>query len=410
VNTLRFGREIRWLFQAALAIFLVTIALGMSRGLGLIDFSDRNQLLTHLHSGAIGWVTLGILAAVLWLYGGTAPRQGNETYVSRTTLLLIASVPLYIVAWWTGNLPFRAITGALVLVGVVLYVGWLVRAAWRIGYRNLTTPQLGAVLGLIALFVGSTIGVLLQVQFATGTLLVPGESIGAHAETQVSAYLVLVGMSLAYWRLLGDNRTRRGTAMIWLFFIGGAIIAGGLLAGSLQLASSYIPLDIVAFILLLSLTWRQILAPGWLTADSKRHYAIAIPFAIVFLIVFGFIVYGIISGLWADPADIPANLFAASIHPLFVGSVTNILFGMLFDLNRDRRSIWPWADHVVFWGITLAVAAFTLAILLDATDLFKFITPVLGVSIFIGIVTHTLRFWSRAPVTMAPAQETSPAG
>ena len=50
----------------------------MARGIGLINFEDRNQLLTHLHSGAIGWITLGILATVLWLYGGKAPRHGEN--------------------------------------------------------------------------------------------------------------------------------------------------------------------------------------------------------------------------------------------------------------------------------------------------------------------------------------------
>ena len=85
--------------------------------------------------------------------------------------------------------------------------------------------------------------------------------------------------------------------------------------------------------------------------------------------------------------------------------VTNILFGVLFGLNRGRRDIWPWADHVIFWGLNLAVAAFTAAILFNADDLFKFITPVLGLSILTGIVTHSVRLWSAGPepVMAAPA-------
>ena len=53
-----------------------------------------------------------------------------------TTLLLIIAVPLYLVAWWTGNLPFRAVAGTAVLLGIVLLVGWIVREALRIGYRR----------------------------------------------------------------------------------------------------------------------------------------------------------------------------------------------------------------------------------------------------------------------------------
>ena len=103
--------------------------------------------------------------------------------------------------------------------------------------------------------------------------------------------------------------------------------------------------------------------------------------------------------LWTDVMDVPPSLIAGSSHPLFVGMVTNTLFGLLFDLNRDRRSIWPWADHVVFWGVSVATAAFTAAILLEANWAFKFVTPVLGISILIGIAAHTLRLRSRAVAT-----------
>jgi hypothetical protein len=394
VDALRYGREIRWLYQAALTIFLVTIGLGMARGIGLITFENRNQLLTHLHSGAIGWITLGIMASVLWLYGGTASRRGDERWVSWTAILLIVAVPLYVIAWWTGNLPFRAVAGAFVLVGIVAYVVWLVREAAAIGYSKLTTPQLGAVVGLVALVIGSTLGVLLQVGFATKTTIVPGESVGAHVETQVSAYLVLVAMSFAYWRLHGNDRTARGTWMVWLFLAGGAINAVALLANVPPVTILFIPLDVAAFVLLLSLVWRRVLSPGWLAADSARHYAIAVPFGLVFLVVFMVIIGGLVSGVWKEFTDIPPNLLPASEHPLFVGMVTMTLFGLLFDLNRSRRSIWPWADQVVFWGISVAVTAFTLAILFNATDTFKFITPVLGLSILIGIAAHTMRLWA----------------
>jgi uncharacterized protein (DUF486 family) len=401
MNGLRYGQEIRWLYQAALLLFLVTIALGMARGIGLIDFADRNQFLTHLHSGVIGWITLGMTASVLWIYGGTAQRSAEERYVTWTALLLVVSVPIYIVAWWTGNLPFRAAGGALVLVGVVLVAVWLVREAARIGYANLTTPRLGAVVGFVTLIVGSTLGVALQIQFASGSSFLPGGAIPAHAETQVTGYLVLLAMSIAYWRLHGDDRTARGTAMVWLFFTGAAFIAIAVFADILPLTAIYIPLDITAFVLLLSLIWRQVVSPGWLTAGSARHYAIAIPFALVYLVIFMYLILGFaILKLWPTFEDVPPNLIPASEHPLFVGMVTNILFGLLYDLNVDRRR-WPWADEVLFWGMNGAVAAFLVAILANAEDTFKFITPVLGLSLVVGIVTHSIRLWA-APTAAQP--------
>jgi hypothetical protein len=277
----------------------------------------------------------------------------------------------------------------------VLFVWWLLRQAFRIGYRNLTTPQLGAVVGLVTLVVGSTLGVLLKIQFATGTTILPPENAApAHAETQISAYLVLVAMSIAYWRLHGNDRTRGGTWMVWLFFVGGVFVAIALLANILPLSILYVPLDIAAFVLLLRVTWGKVVAPGWLSGGSARHYAIAIPFALVYIVIFVYLLTGfVVLKLWADFSAIPPNLIPATEHPLFLGMVTNILFGLLYDLDHDRR-IWPWADHVLFWGLNLAVAAFTIALLANAQDAFKVITPVLGISLLVGIAAHTMRLWA----------------
>ncbi len=63
-----FGREIKWLFLAAMAIFLVTVVIGMLNGLDLVEFS-RPALVTHVHAGPLGWITLGVFATSLWLYG-----------------------------------------------------------------------------------------------------------------------------------------------------------------------------------------------------------------------------------------------------------------------------------------------------------------------------------------------------
>lgn len=398
---LRYAKEIRWLYQTAMLLFLVTIGLGMARGIGLVSFEDRNVVLTHLHSGTIGWITLGIVATVLWIYGETAPRESGDVWVTRIAQLLIVSVPLYIAAWWTGNLPFRAGAGVFVLIGVVAFVVWLVRQAVRIGYGRLSVPQLGTVIGLVTLVFGSALGVYLQILFASGSITPESANlIGAHAETQVSAYLVLVAMSIAYWRLVPEQarRARRGTWMVWLFFFGGAIIAAALISNVVQASAAYIPLDIAAFVLFLTLTWRRVVAPGWLAAGSARHYAIAIPFALLYLGIFIYLIIGFaVLQIWKDFSEVPPQLIPASEHPLFVGMVTNTLFGLLIDLNATRRRVWPWADHVLFWGMSLAVAAFTFAILTVSKDLYPFITPVLGGSILVGIIAHTLRLRAPAP-------------
>ena len=401
MDALRYGREIRWLFQVGMLIFLVTVGLGAAAGMQFIDFTE-SQSLTHLHAGVIGWITLGVMAAGLWLYGGTAGRRGDERWVPWAAIVLIISVPLFVLAWWLDSPALLAPAGSLVLLGIVMYVGWLLREAARIGYRNLTTPQLGVAVGIVTLVVGSAIGVLIAGQMAGGTYELPVMIHFVHAETQISGYLLVAAMALAYWRLHGNDRTAAGTWMVWLLFAAGVIIAGSLLANSVEGTIAFVPLDLAAFAIFLRLAWRKVLAPGWLQRDSLRHYAVAIPFALFYLAIFIYLVLGLtLLGLWADPSQIPENLIPASSHPLFVGTATMTLFGLLFDLNRDKRSIWPWADHLVFWGITLAVAAFTLAILVEADEAFRVITPILGASILVGVVVHSVRLWSRAEVGVA---------
>ena len=320
MHALRYGRQAGWLFQTAMLVFLVTIGLGMARGLGIIDFEDRNQVLTHLHSGTIGWITLGIMATALVLYSAREDQPADSSFLSWACLILVIGVPVYIVAWWTGNLPFRAVSGSVLLLGIVMFVAWLVREAARIGYGRLTTPQLAAVVGLVTLVVGSALGVTLQIQFASSTSVLPGDPIGAHAETQISAYLVLVAMSFAYWGLRGNDRTARGTWMIWLFFVAGAIIAISLLADVFELSIMFVPFDLAAIIIFLTLTWRRVLAPGWLQAGETRHYAAAIPFALFYFGMFVFIIVGFAGfQLWETFEDIPENFIPAAEHPLFVG-------------------------------------------------------------------------------------------
>ena len=60
------ARSARNLLYVAMAVFLVTIAIGIINGLDLYEF-NRDQLLTHVHSGTMGWLTLGIVGGTIWL-------------------------------------------------------------------------------------------------------------------------------------------------------------------------------------------------------------------------------------------------------------------------------------------------------------------------------------------------------
>src|SRR5260370_18801473 len=100
-----FAAETRLLFRVALAIFTVTVVIGILNGFHFVQLS-RAVLLTHVHAGTLGWITLVATGAAFWLYadGGSA-LKGNARGVA---IGMSVAVPRYIAAFFRGNLPARA--------------------------------------------------------------------------------------------------------------------------------------------------------------------------------------------------------------------------------------------------------------------------------------------------------------
>ena len=66
-------RAARVLYLVAIAVFVVNIVIGILNGADAVEF-DRNQILTHVHAGTVGWLTLVILAAATLLFRATDRR------------------------------------------------------------------------------------------------------------------------------------------------------------------------------------------------------------------------------------------------------------------------------------------------------------------------------------------------
>ena len=111
------ARAARDLYLTAMLLFVVTIVIGILNGADAVDF-DRNQLLTHVHAGTVGWMSLAIVATAFLLF------RSSDTLL---TWALAITVPGYVIAFYTGNFPFRAATGVLVLLAIAWLLVWL----WR---------------------------------------------------------------------------------------------------------------------------------------------------------------------------------------------------------------------------------------------------------------------------------------
>ncbi|HEX7197063.1 MAG TPA: hypothetical protein VF364_09565 [Candidatus Limnocylindria bacterium] len=370
----------RTLYLVAMGVFLVTIIIGILNGADAVEF-DRNQILTHVHSGTVGWLTLTLVASAFLLFRATDRRLA-------TTLAIL--VPVYVLAFYTGNFAFRAIGGIALLVAI----GWLIVWLWgRYLGGERTLPRLAVTLGLTSFGYGAVIGVLIQVGLAMGIRILPGDTIGAHAASMTFGYLVLVAMGLIEWRL----RDTRGLPVLGLvqvgaLFLGGLIISISLLAGVEQAGGGlYLLTQLVAVVLFVVRIWPQALRADWMSANPARHLALASIWVVAALILFMYIVFTFITA--ADPESaLPFNVLIASDHAVYIGVVTNIVLALLSLLVL--RGAPAWVSHAVFWGVNLGLVVFVSGLLLDTAEIKRIGAPVMGITLLVALGFLATRAWS----------------
>jgi hypothetical protein len=366
------GRLVRGLYFVAMAIFLVTITIGILNGLDVVTF-NRDQLLTHVHSGTIGWISVGIIAAFFWM-----TRSAN----ARIAWSLAVLVPIYVAAFYSGNYAFRAIAGTPLLVLIIWIFAW----AWQRARADGSFPAFAVALALTTFAYGAVFGVVLQIGFATSTTLLPGDGIGAHAATMTTSYLMLAGMGLAEWRLLGTRTMPRlALVQVGFLFLGGAILAASLLFSiDLKIGGGLnILCEFIAVAIFIARVWPAALRAPWRVADGRRHIALAalvIPFSMALL------VYLIVLAASAsNPNAIPAGVLIAFDHSVFIGVITNITFGLLLSLTADRPPEATWVRHVVFGGMNAGLLVFLVGLVADSSIIKEIGSPIMGFSILLGV-------------------------
>jgi hypothetical protein len=367
----------RDLYLVAMAVFVVNIVIGILNGADVVDF-DRNQILTHVHAGTIGWLTLTIVASTFLLF-----RAADR----RLMLALAVLVPVYVLAFYTGNFAFRAI-GGLALLIVVAWVVWWVWQQYLGGERSL--PRLAVTLGLSTFGYGALIGVLIQVSLAAGVTLLPGDAIGAHAGAMTFGYLVLVAMGFIEWRVLGTrDLPTLGLVQIVALFIGGLTISISLLAGASQAGGGiYLLTQLVSVVVFAIRIGPRSLRIDWAAANPIRHFAASSIWVVFALLLFMYIVFVFItSGASPDPNNttLPINILIASDHSAYIGILTNITLGMLLTLlmrSSDRRG---WIGQVIFWGVNGGLIVFVIGLIVNTAEIKRIGAPVMGVTLLIAL-------------------------
>jgi hypothetical protein len=390
----QWARTARDLYLVAMAVFVVTIAIGILNGTNAVEFG-HDAVLTHVHSGTVGWLTLTIVASAFLLF-----RAADR----RLMLALGVLVPVYVVAFYTGNFAFRAISGTALL----LVIGWLLVWVWRTylaGDRSL--PGLALALGITSFGYGAVLGVLLQIQAAMGQAILGGDAIGAHAGAMTFGYLVLCAMGLLEWRVLGTKGLpRAGVAQMVLLFIGGVVISVGLLAGAAQAAGGiYLLTQLIAVVLFVVRVWPRSLRVAWAAPTPDRHLGLASIWIVVALVLFMYIVFSVITA--ADPSDpnaLPGNVLVGSDHGVYLGVITNIVIALLSALVLRGPGSAPLA-HAIFWGVNVGLVVFVVGLVAESELLKQIGAPVMGLALYgaLGVLAWRALSVDVEPEVLEPA-------
>lgn len=396
----QFHREIKLLLQAALLIFIFTVSIGILNGLDIMDF-DRKQLMSHVHAGTLGWITLGFLAACLWVFTEGRTVTGWQAAAPRWLGLAaaIASV-FYAYAFYVGNLDWRLIGGSLTLAALVGFYFWIIV---QMRGSVLSTPRLGLFAAATTLTIGAVVGVLLGIWLKGELQSLPRTLFVTHPTTMVVGYLVLAGMALSEWRLdpesAGKPASKGGWAQVALPFIGGLVLTVGALSNNPMVIGLYLPFQVIGIIIYFVRLGPKMMAVSWLAGDSGRHYAISAIFLVANVALITYLIINFVSGAYGDPPDfalIPSWMIFAMDHAMFIGVMTNGLFGLVNEVSTERRSFWPWADHALFWGMNVGAVGFVVGLAQKSALIKQTFSPIMGIATLIAIVTYTVRLQRRS--------------
>lgn len=370
----------RLLYLVAMAVFLVTIAIGILNGLDLVEF-DRNQLLTHVHSGTIGWLTLSIVATAF-----VAFRTAN----ARLAVALALMVPVYVAAFYTGNFALRAISGTILLA----IVGWLAVWVWRTylaSERSLV--GLALTLALSTFAYGAVVGVLLQVGFATGTTIVPGDGIGAHAGAMTFGYLVLAAMAIIEWQVRDTaGLPRAGLVQVGALFVGGLVLSIALLTGGAQLGGMlYLLAQLVAVALFVVRIVPLAVRVDWAGPDPRRHVAAASLWVVAALVFFMYLVSQFVAAP-NDPDLINrlGGVLVASDHAVYIGVISNLVFAVIA-LRLAPPATTGLSRQLMFWGLNAGLLLFAAGLVSGIVILKQIGAPLMGL-----FLLHNLAVYARA--------------
>lgn len=381
--------QIRFLLQWAMLIFAYTVVIGILNGTDLVEFGHK-QLLTHVHTGTIGWITTSVFAGALWLFGAN-PEGGSNSLMRFLPVATVVGVVVYNLAFLLTAGSGRPTVGGFMLLVILGWVVWIFSASRK---TVLSVPRLGVLAAVLTLTLGGLLGVLLGVMIATGNDILPGDAYASHPATMVIGFLIPVGMALAEMairpELIEQRVTRAGWLQIGLPFIGGLCVTIGLLADSEPFIMLSLPFEVIGVGIFVARMWPRL---GAAYGDTGSPGFVAAPTVLWLVLNIVFFIY-LIGRFQGNFDNVREGLILALDHMMFIGVMSNALFALVRSTTPDVKAS---SVRVMHYAMNLGLAGFILGLLMDTAILKQISTPIMGLGILHGIALFTMAL--RRPTT-----------
>jgi hypothetical protein len=377
---------VRNLFRAALVIFVITVVIGILNGTDVWE-PPRNTLLTHVHAGTLGWITLSIFGGAIWIFGSPDDKSSNNL-----ANFSIVALALYVLAFWSGDILNieetiqRPIGGTLAFIAMVWMFVWALR---RKGGKTWDVAEFGLALALFFLVIGAVLGVLLGLQLA-GTEVVAAENADrlgeAHPAAMVIGYVVLAAVALVEWLIRKGavpklSESRAGMIQMILIFLAGVLGLVGFLIDNEMLLQLNVPLEVIGLIILL-VRLRSFLAPSqWGGSIVEAMPRVAVIGLVVGIGLLAYVVSLFVGG--AEFEEIQHWLIALD-HVNFILVVTNLIFAMMAIASNVSET----SNRIIFWGTNIGITGFVAGLVTENATLKRIFTPILGLALLFGIFTY----------------------
>lgn len=361
VSNPRVWGHLKVLFLGALAIFLVNIALGFLNAVSTGGL-ERWQVLTHLHAGTIGWITLSAIGVAIWLF--TGGRDVSATYVARVRQLVWAGVLVFAGYVASFGIGFYAAGDAMALVPVfgtaAMLVIWAATAfvLAQVGDQPvLTTAHVMIAAALLVASLGALFGVLAGITNAFGSLAgLELSSIVSMHRAPMEIYVLLFAAAMIEWIVGREGAASwtwpgMGIALAWVAMAIVFVVGGGLGIQPLIILGFLLSFVVIPLLVIVRVGWKALLEPptrpgvaSWGFFGTLGLLTFAVVFIVVLLVLGG-----------------PEWSAVVVFHIFFIGMVTNLIFGVLSAGTADARRLHALAEPTAMWVMNVGLVVFLAA-------------------------------------------------